>query len=82
MSPEQARDIYSEGVEAVVLHLCNLSAQVETLEQTVEAQAKKIAELSKDSSNSSKRPSSDDITKPKGKKKTPGTDAKKNKIGG
>ena len=78
MSPEQARDIYSEGVEAVVLHLCNLSAQVGTLEQTVEAQAKKIAELSKDSSNSSKRPSSDDITKPKAKKKTQGN----NKIGG
>jgi len=70
MKREEAIAIYQAGQEPVVEKLCGLSAKVDE-------QAKKIASLQKDSSNSSKPPSSD-ITKPpktkkgKGKKKRGG----------
>jgi transposase len=83
MTPEQAQAIYLAGQEAVVTSLCERDAQVQALQQEIEALQRKIAQLSKDSSNSSKRPSSDDITKPKkGTKKNHGADEKGNKIGG
>jgi len=83
MKPEQARAIYFAGQEAVVMHLCQLDAQVQVSQQQIEALQRKVAQLSKDSSNSSKRPSSDDITKPKkGPKKNHGADEKGSKIGG
>jgi transposase len=81
MTPEQARAIYFAGRDAVVTHLCALDTQVTALQQEIQALQHKIAQLSKDSSNSSKRPSSDDITKPKGGKNTRGADAKNGKIG-
>jgi hypothetical protein len=71
MKRKEAIAIYQAGQEPVVDKLCELSAQVDE-------QAKKIAVLEKDSSNSSKPPSSD-ITKPPKKKKNKG---KKNKRGG
>jgi len=68
---EQAIAIYRAGQEPVVEKLCELSAQVDE-------QAKKIAALQKNSTNSSKPPSSD-IIKPAKTKKGKG---KKNKPGG
>ena len=83
MTPEQAQAIYFAGQEAVVMHLCELDAQVQAAQQEIDALQRKVAQLSKDSSNSSKRPSSDDITKkPKGTTSTQGTNAKGNTIGG
>lgn len=63
--PEYAQAIYFAGQQALVTHLCELHAQVVALQQKVKEQEKTIAQLSKNSSNSSKPPSSD-ITKPKG----------------
>ncbi len=84
MTPEQAQAIYVAGQDAVVTHLCELDAQVQAAQQEVEELERKIARLSKDSSNSSKRPSSDDITKPKPKsnKTNAGVDQQDKKIGG
>ena len=82
MTPEQAQAIYFAGQDAVVTSLCELDAQVQASQQQIEALQRKIAQLSKNSSNSSKRPSSDDITKPKGGKKPKGVDGKGNPIGG
>ncbi len=81
MTPEQAQAIYFSGRDAVVTQLCALDEQVMASRREIEALQHKIAQLSKDSSNSSKRPSSDDITKPKGGKNTRGADAKNGKIG-
>jgi transposase len=85
LTPEEALAIYHAGPETVVKVLCELSytvdllqERVKELEATVKRLEKKIAKLSKNSSNSSKPPSSDDITRPKGKKKGKG----KRKIGG
>ena len=82
MTPEQAQAIYVAGQQAVVTNLCLLDAQVQTSQQEIEVLQRKIAQLSKNSSNSSKRPSSDDSTKPKGSKKARGSDEKGNPIGG
>ena len=48
--------------------LCDLSDTIESLQEKVRILEIKVAKLSKNSSNSSKRPSSDDITKPKSNK--------------
>ncbi len=71
ITPEQALAIYHAGPEAVVKVICELSIQVDLLQRQVEALHKKVAELermvarlSKNSTNSSKPPSSD-ITRPK-----------------
>ena len=61
ITPKQALATYLAGPEAVTKTICELSAKVSSLER-------KVAQLSKDSSNSSKPPSSD-ITKPKKGKK-------------
>ena len=68
---KEAVAIYRSGQEPVVDKLCELSAKIGE-------QAKKIASLQKNSTNSSKPPSSD-ITKPPKMKKGKG---KKNKQGG
>jgi len=67
ITPEQALAIYYAGPEAVVKVICELSRQVDLLQKRVEALECKVAELSKNSSNSSKPPSSD-IVKPKPEK--------------
>jgi len=82
MTPEQAQAIYFAGQDAVVTSLCELDAQVQASQQQIEALQRKIAQLSKDSSNCSKPPSSDDITKPKGGKKPQPPDEKGKQIGG
>jgi len=71
MERKEAIAIYRAGQGSVVDKLCELSAKVDE-------QAKKIAGLEKNSTNSSKPPSSD-ITKPEKTKKGKG---KKNKPGG
>lgn len=78
MTPELARAIYFAGQQAVVTHLCGLHEQVLALQHKVKEQEQRIAQLSKNSSNSSKPPSSD-ITKPKN---TPARSKEKRKIGG
>lgn len=78
MNRNEALAIYMAGPEVVVFTLCDLHKQIDSLKNTVKAQQITIAKLSKNSSNSSKPPSSDDITKPKCKKKK----EKKGKIGG
>jgi len=69
MSPDEALIVYHCGSEAVVNTLCDFSNKIETQQMEIHALEVKIAKLSKDSSNSSKPPSSDDITKPESKKK-------------
>jgi hypothetical protein len=58
--------------------LCEQSNATESLQKRIKILEDKIAKLSKNSSNSSKCPSSDDITKPKNPKKRD----KQRKIGG
>lgn len=79
MSPEEALKIFLEGPQAVIDKICELDKTVRRQADKIETLENKIAKLSKNSSNSSKRPSSDDIVKPKpsGKKKG----GKKRKIG-
>ncbi len=76
ITPEQALAIYHAGPDAVVKVICELSRQVDLLQERVESLERKVAQLSKNSSTSSKPPSSD-ITKPKPKKRKKG----KRKIG-
>ena len=80
MTLEQALYIYHSGLTVVVKTICELSDIIESQKDTVAALELKIANLSKNSNNSSKPPSSDDITKPKTEKKK--KDVKKVKIGG
>lgn len=79
MTPTEARKIYNTGEEAVVRALCDLGSTIESQRKKVSALEIKIAKLSKNSSNSGKRPSSDDITKPKKEKQNSG---EKRRIGG
>lgn len=69
MTPKEARTIYRAGEEVVVKVLCEMSAKIESWQKRVAEFERIIARLTKNSSNSSKRPSSDDITKPKPKNK-------------
>jgi hypothetical protein len=72
MLPDNALEIYHAGSEVVVKALCGFCDTIGSLENRINILENKIAKLLKNSSNSSKRPSSDDITKPKNKKKTKG----------
>jgi len=56
MTPEQAQALYWAGEQAVVERLCAFDAQVQAAQQQIEALQRKLAQRSKDSSNSSKRP--------------------------
>jgi transposase len=83
MTPEQARAIYAAGEQTVIERLCGLDARVQAAQQEIDALQRKLAQREKNSSTSSKRPSSDDITKPNtGGQTTPGTKGQGNKIGG
>lgn len=66
--PDEALNLYNAGSAVVVEFLCELSSTVEAQQKQIKDLQVKIAKLSKNSSNSGKRPSSDDITKPKTKK--------------
>jgi len=65
MNSYTALEIYHQGPEAVVSILMDQARQINLLTQTVKEQEIRIAKLSKDSTNSSKPPSSDVIGKPK-----------------
>jgi transposase len=58
-----------------------MDAEIISLKRTVRSQEMEIAKLSKNSTNSNKPPSSDDVTKPKGGKGK-GKNGKKRKVGG
>lgn len=72
ISRAEACSIYEAGREAVINALCELSSQVELLRSKNDVLERIVAKLSKNSSNSSKPPSSDDITKPRPKKREKG----------
>jgi transposase len=65
LTPEAALALYRKGSGAVVRVLLDQSATVETLQRQVVDLQRQVAVLSKNSGNSSKRPSSDDLTKPR-----------------
>ena len=67
MTPEEAGAIYDAGREVVIRTLLEFCDVIESLQQRIEELEKKVAALSKNSTNSSKPPSSD-ITKPAQKK--------------
>jgi len=69
MTHDEALALYNAGPKVVAKILCDLSSTIESLQEQIKALEVKVAKLSKNSSNSSKPPSSDDITKPKSKKK-------------
>jgi transposase len=77
MNRNRALEIYQEGQEAVITTLIDQDRQITELSKTVKEQELKIAKLKKNSSNSSKPPSSDVVNKPKPQNK----DGKR-KIGG
>ncbi len=69
--------MYQEGVNAVANVICELSATVDAQQKEIDQLREKVAQLSKNSSTSSKPPSSD-ITKPRRERRQKG----KRKIGG
>jgi len=69
MTHDEALAVYHAGPKVVVKTLCDLSNTIESQQVKIRTLEIKIAKLTKNSSNSSKRPSSDDITKPKSNKK-------------
>ena len=73
MTPEEAQRIYAAGPGVVLTTLLNLDAQIAALQARVDELTAQIIRLSKTSANSSKRPSSDDLTKPPRPKQPPGT---------
>jgi len=79
MKHDEALALYNAGSEVVAKILCDLNNTIESQQEQIKALELKVAKLSKNSSNSSKPPSSDDITKPKSDKNN---DKDKRKIGG
>ena len=78
MTREEALAIYRAGQQVVVRVLCEMSDKLKSLQKRVSELEKIVARLSKNSSNSSKPPSSDDITKPKPKNKDVESGKKRN----
>ncbi len=76
MLTEDALEIYMAGQDIVVKTLCEFCDVINNLNDKVRKAEERIAKLSKNSSNSGKRPSSDDVTK-----KKPAKPGKKRKIG-
>lgn len=66
---EEARTISRQNPKVIEEVLCELIATIESLIKKVKELENRIAQLSKNSSNSHKPPSSDDLTKPKSKGK-------------
>ena len=69
MTYDEALALYNGGAKVVAKILCDLSNTIESQQEQIKALEVKVAKLSKNSSNSGKPPSSDDITKPKSNKK-------------
>jgi transposase len=66
---EQIIEIYRSGVAGVVALVQRLLEMIAGLEEENEALKAKVARLEKDSTNSSKPPSSDGLGKPRGSPK-------------
>jgi len=62
---EDALEIYEAGPDIVVKTLCEFCDEINNLNDKVRNLEERTARLSKNSSNSGKRPSSDNVTKPK-----------------
>lgn len=77
MTREEAIAIYRSGEEATVNALLMLSAAVEDLKKRVDRLEEALARKSTNSSNSSKPPSSDGITKPPGRRRAQKGEAKR-----
>ncbi|MBT9132335.1 MAG: hypothetical protein DDT33_00849 [Firmicutes bacterium] len=69
LTREEARAIYRAGEEVVVKVLFEMSTKIDALQKRAKELERIVAKLSKNSSNSSKPPSSDDITKSEPKNK-------------
>jgi len=69
MRHDEALVLYNAGPKVVANILCDLSNTIESQQEQIKVLELKVAKLSKNSSNSGKPPSSDDITKPKANKK-------------
>ena len=76
---EEALLLYNAEADAVIDKLCDFSKVIEIQQEKIKILEIAVAKLCKNSTNSSKRPSSDDITKPKSNK---GKKEGKRKIGG
>ncbi len=77
MKLQEAIDIYTQGVAVVTARLCEMDARIDALQNENSRLRLEIATLKKDSSTSSKKPSSDDITKKsKGQKDKDGNQRK------
>ena len=63
MTNDEALALYHAGPKVVTKILCDLSHTIESLQEQIKVLEAKVAKLSKNSSNSSKPPSSDDITR-------------------
>ncbi|MEA1922704.1 MAG: IS66 family transposase [Pseudomonadota bacterium] len=81
MKTEEVRAIFRQGETATIKFVLDIDRRCQKQAATIEALEKRIAVLSKDSSTSSKRPSSDDITK-KAKKDKKKPNSPKKKKGG
>ena len=81
LTREEARRISLQSPEVIEDMLYTQSVTIESLQKQVQEQQSTIAQLSKNSSNSHKPPSSDDITKPNSKPKKKKKKGKR-KIGG
>jgi len=64
LTHKDAMALYRKDPQAVVRALVDQSATIDALREQVEALQRQVAVLSKNSTNSGKRPSSDDLTKP------------------
>ena len=79
MTHDEALALYNAGPKVVAKTLCDLSNAIDSKQEQITALEIAVAKFSKNSSTSSKPPSSDDITKPKNKNIKEG---EKRKIGG
>ena len=69
ISRREALKIYKSGQDVVIKTLCDMDDEVSSLKKIIKSKQMTITNLSKNSSNSSKHPSSDDIIESKGKRK-------------
>lgn len=69
LDKKEALKIYESGQDVVIKTLYDMDAEIKPLKKIIESKQITLDKLSKNSSNSSKRTASDDITKPKRKKR-------------
>jgi transposase len=72
LTREDALALYRKGPQTVMRALVDQSATIDALHEQVEALERQVAVLSKNSTNSGKRPSSDDLTKPRPRQRRKG----------